>query len=383
MKVLMYAIFPSDSCSPPKGGAETATYNLLCGFKELDVNILVVSFNKDLNKSKEISFSENIRVLLFPYKYKHSTILEILLHSKKILKSLHRKYKPDIVHIQGNGSKFFTRKVFMTTPVIATLHAILINEYKSINRKVERLNYKIMMHAEKANIKLLKGFIYIADYYKDYFETHYKGLNNSSQKIYNAVHPDFYKRLDEKVDEAGLVYVGVINARKNLLCLLEALDRIKKEKIAFTLHIVGGFGEESYKRKIEDFIAQNNLKENIIFHGWKSQQEVKDILEQNSVFVLPSKAEGLPISIGESMAMGKIVVSSNVGGISEIIQSNVNGYLFEVDDTEELSGILRKVLTSKKTEMSKKARQSALENHSPREVAEKTLAFYKDVLNVN
>ena len=76
MKVLMYAIFPSDGKSP-KGGVETATYNLLCGFRNTGLDVLVVSFNKDIQESKKINFSGNIRILLFPYKYNNSTILEI------------------------------------------------------------------------------------------------------------------------------------------------------------------------------------------------------------------------------------------------------------------------------------------------------------------
>jgi glycosyltransferase involved in cell wall biosynthesis len=382
VKILLYAIFPTDGNSP-KGGVETATYNLLCGFKDMDVTIQVVSFNKDLSERKEIRFSQNIRVLLFPYKFKRSTILEILLHSKKILKKLYKEFKPDVVHIQGNGSRLFARNVFKKTPVIATPHANLINEYKNISRKGERLNYKIMMYAEKNNIRKLNGIIYIAGFYKKFFESHYKGLNVLGQTIFNAVHPDFYKTIEEKENKTGLVYVGVINARKNLLCLLKALDAIKKNNNDFSLHIIGGYAEINYQNKIEGFIAHNNLKENIIFHGWKSQQEVKNILLQNRVFVLSSNAEGLPISIGEAMAMGKIVVSSDVGGISEIIHNNENGYLFEANDHDRLSKVLTNVLTTSNTEICIRARQSAIQNHSPHEVAKKTLGLYSRAIAVN
>ena len=148
MKVLMYAIFPSDGQSP-KGGVETATYNLLCGFAKLDVDILVVSFNKDILKEKAIQFSPNIEIKLFPYKYLKSTVLEIIFNSVKILKKICLQYTPDIIHIQGNGSRFFVNKYLRKFPIVATPHGILINEYKNLKRKSEKLNYKIMMYFEK------------------------------------------------------------------------------------------------------------------------------------------------------------------------------------------------------------------------------------------
>lgn len=380
MKVLMYAIFPSDGQSP-KGGVETATYNLLCGFKQLDIDILVISFNKDISETKEIQFSPSILIKLFPYRFRSSTILEIFFNSAKVLKKQCQQFKPDIVHIQGNGSRFFVNKSFKGIPIVSTPHAILTNEYKNLRKKSEKFNYKIMMYIEKKRIKFLNGIIYIADFYKEFFEKKYPACATKQNiTLSNAVRPIFFEQ-DYKIAKTNeLVYVGVINRRKNLITLLEALKELIADNINFHLNIVGGYDDNDYKDEIENYIAKEKLSDNITFHGWKTQSEVLKIIQARDIFILPSKAEGLPISIAEALSLGKVVVSSNVGGIPEMITHGENGFLFSPEKPGDIVKLLFTLHDNPEliNSIGKNAKEKALKKYLPLEVAKSTLNFYQE-----
>jgi len=88
--------------------------------------------------------------------------------------------------------------------------------------------------------------------------------------------------------------------------------------------------EPHQKSKLESEIKSYNLEEKVKLMGFKS--DIKSLLKESSVFVLPSISEGHPNTILEAMAEGVPVVASNVGGIPEIIQDGENGYLLKHTD---------------------------------------------------
>jgi len=379
----MYAIVPCEE-KPTKGGIETATFNLLLGLKHCDLEINVISFNKNLTVVKNVQFSANIVLTCFPYKYKFSTIAEIFFHSSKILANYVKNYNPDIIHIQGNGSRLLVCRKIKNTPIVVTPHAILEFEKKTIKNFLKRINYKIMMYYEKKYINNITGLIFIAKYYENYFTNKYPRLMSMNKMIIsNALNPVFFKNISlNNKTENTLVYVGIISPRKNIMILLEALTELKNNNKIFKLLIVGGFFSKDYENKIFKYIKANHLNDQITFLGWQSQKEVINIINDANIFVLPSLIEGLPVSIAEAMALGKTVIASNVGGIPEMIIDGQNGFLFNNNDKNQLIAILYKlydnsVLLSK---IGTIALKSANERYAAATVGSKTMSFYKEIL---
>jgi glycosyltransferase involved in cell wall biosynthesis len=73
------------------------------------------------------------------------------------------------------------------------------------------------------------------------------------------------------------------------------------------------------------------------FAGRIPHEKIPDYLDQADIFVLPSLSEGLPIVILEAMACGLPIVATRVGGIPDIIEEDVNGYLVESGDFQGLA----------------------------------------------
>jgi len=87
----------------------------------------------------------------------------------------------------------------------------------------------------------------------------------------------------------------------------------------------------------------------------------------------------MPVSVAEALSMGKIVVASNVGGISEMITHKENGFLFNKGDIDALQEIILDILEGHVdcASMTSNARKRARETFHPAGVAERTVDFYR------
>lgn len=101
--------------------------------------------------------------------------------------------------------------------------------------------------------------------------------------------------------------------------------------------MIGGDGEID---KVKQYIKENNLDDIAEYIGWVSGEEKNKLLNEVDVFILPSYNEGLPISILEAMSYNLPIVSTNVGGIPEILKNEYNGYLINPGDLEALENAI-------------------------------------------
>ena len=140
-----------------------------------------------------------------------------------------------------------------------------------------------------------------------------------------------------------LLYIGRLAAVKGLPVLFESLSKLKCNYPDFSLTLVGDGVE---RLELEKLGSELGLAKHLEFVGYKSQAEVRDYLQKSDVFVLPSFAEGVPVSLMESMAAGVPVVSTQVGGVSELVENGVSGYLVPPGDAISLAEKIEILLTN-------------------------------------
>lgn len=134
-----------------------------------------------------------------------------------------------------------------------------------------------------------------------------------------------------------LCCTGTINTRKGHLYIIEALNRIHKDKLT-NIH-VDFFGEGPQRVVLEDLVKQYGLENHIKFYGSVPNVEVYRHLAANNIYILMSQNEGLPISIIEAMRAGLPVISTKIAGIPEIVKEGYNGLLLN-PSTDELIPLL-------------------------------------------
>ena len=128
----------------------------------------------------------------------------------------------------------------------------------------------------------------------------------------------------------SFAYVGRYDIHhKGLDMLLSAAHKLSQNNIEYTLNLYGAGGQEFIVQK---FINFYQLKTTFI----NKHTHVEKIWEDNDVLLLTSRQEGQSLALLEAMALGKIVVTTNVGGANEIIQNGVNGFIANSVSTEDI-----------------------------------------------
>lgn len=135
----------------------------------------------------------------------------------------------------------------------------------------------------------------------------------------------------------NILHVGRLVEKKGVPDLIRAFAKATKEVHGMTLHLVGAGREENQCRAL---VKEYNLHDSVVFHGWKSPQQVKALMQQCDLFVLNSRVdskgdtEGLPNGLLEAMAMTKPVLSTLHAGIPLAVENEVSGVLVKERDTE-------------------------------------------------
>lgn len=378
MKIIIVAPYPYPG-NPTKGGVEAVVYNLLEGFRYFpEIQVLVLSFMHSIDN--EVQVAENIVVRFIKQKYK-SIKIELKRHAAEVLLRVNESWQPDIIHVEGNGSNLLLFHPSYASKLIYTQHGILSEERKAHKSLRSKINFWLSECIECKYRKKIHNWIFISNYNKNLNQDLIKlGINN--KLIYNPVNPLYYEVKVTTFNNQSVYFVGVLTYRKGIHILVEALGKVKNNIHA---NVIGGFGSNEYRKQIKNLINRVGKQENVTFYGWKNSTEIQDIVTNDLFMILPSYQETLPVVIAEAMAMGKIVIATNICGIPEMVIDNVTGFLFEPGNSDALAQLLDKVSKMPKSQlevMSQKAKERALLLYYPKQVAQDHIDFYDSVMKL-
>lgn len=244
--------------------------------------------------------------------------------------STNRKIK--IIHIHGASYGSFYRKLLIFT-IAKFLYGKRIIYH--IHGGEYHLFYK---NSKKVLKKLIRYFISNAHFVitlSESWEIYFK--ENFKPRLIEIL-PNIIDYPVQIIPKSGsgpvsLVFLGRIGQRKGIYDVLKLLQQYKSEYFDKIIFTIGGDGETRY---IEQLIDSYKISGFVNFIGWVDEKQKKEILGNSDIYLLPSYNEGLPISILEAMSYGMAIISTNVGGISEIVKDHENGILITPGDTGEL-----------------------------------------------
>lgn len=142
-----------------------------------------------------------------------------------------------------------------------------------------------------------------------------------------------------------IVYAGVLIPRKGVHYLIRAFSIVATEFPQARLVIIGGAENAPYAEGLKSAVSKLDLDGRVEFVGEMSQVALAQRMRRGLVFVLPSVSEALGRVVVEAMATGTPVIASRVGGIPEMVQDGITGFLVPPGDEELLAAKLRWVLS--------------------------------------
>jgi len=233
------------------------------------------------------------------------------------LKKIYKFIKPDVIHLHSSKIGVLGRLAFPKSKIVYSVHG-----FDSI-----RIAYRKYLFLEKFLKNKCKAIVLASNYDKRNMIN--EGIKNNLHIIYNGIHiPQPEKELlIEGIDKYGKVVMCI--ARISPQKRFESFIKIAKLLPKYAFVWIGADKE---------YI---DLPENVFcLMGFPDAQKYIQLAD---IFVLPTNYEGVPVVIIDALSYGKPVVSSNVGGISEIVLNDQNGFVIENDDklfAEKISYIL-------------------------------------------
>ncbi|WP_263602929.1 glycosyltransferase [Chryseobacterium sp. PET-29] len=262
---------------------------------------------------------------------------ERIRHSlKPILREIYRR-KPDIVFSgfgEVNAYLSLFIKLFPKTKFIA-------RETNVVTRHVTRKEIKFFYNFYNNYDKIIAQS---DDMMRDLIRN-FSIKSSKIVKINNPVDFDFIesklasaqKPESFKLNYKNVVAIGNLSARKGFDNLLKVFSRLKNENIL--LHILGDGKDREMLHQMKDFLGL----EHVIFHG--RQENPYEFLKYADLFILSSRYEGFPNVLLEAGACGIYSLANNCpGGINEIIQNETNGEVSDIENYEDFSQKILKIL---------------------------------------
>ncbi|MBD2160580.1 glycosyltransferase [Limnothrix sp. FACHB-1083] len=142
-------------------------------------------------------------------------------------------------------------------------------------------------------------------------------------------------------DKLRILYAGLVIQTKGPHTLLEALTVLQQQQMDFECTIAGNAIHADYLAALQQYLQQTGLVHRVRLVGHLDRSQLADCFAQHNVFVFPSiQPEAFGIVQVEAMAAGLTVLSTGVGGASEVIESGVSGLLFPAGDPIALAQAL-------------------------------------------
>ena len=262
----------------------------------------------------------------------------------------------------------------MKIPLDFSSYLLHIHLMEKNNLIAKLINYSWFKFFTKVVIKKINYIRTLNEkMYVDLIKLHFPG--DRILKIPNGINSRGYFKIKKK-EHPNIHYgfVGRLTEFKNLKFLLDVFKLYLESYPEDKLFIYGKGSEEKY---ISDFIQNNNLKENIILHGFEKDKAV--IYSNIDVVIDPAFGQGISNANLEAMCTNTFVIASNVFGNIDIIKNNITGLLFNPFDKNSLLKKLKFYKENSKlsSEILLNARNEVLKNYDIDIITSKIYNFLK------
>jgi N-acetyl-alpha-D-glucosaminyl L-malate synthase BshA len=234
------------------------------------------------------------------------------------------------------------------------------------------------------SIEQSDGVTAISQYLRDRTQKVFD-VKNKIEVIPNFVNCDEYLRKPEWVaqrqefaadNERILVHLSNFRPVKRVLDVIEIFDRVRKKTPAKLLLV----GDGPDRSQAEWLAVQKGIHDHVVFLG--KQDQIKETLAISDIMLLPSELESFGLAALEAMACEVVPIATRAGGVPEVIDHEVSGFLADVGDVETMARYATDLLSdeARLRAMGKQARESARAKFCTSKIIPLYEDFYRRVL---
>ncbi len=313
-------------------GAETMVENLSCGLAAEGCDVLVISFF-DLHTA----ITERIENRGIKIKYlgkKRGFDPSIISKMRKIIKA----YQPDVIHTHRYVLPYaFLASMGFKAKRVHTVHNVAQKEQTKVGKNINRVLFRYFNVVPVALSKEIQRTI----------QEVYGLPDNRIPVVFNGIDLSrcIVKESYARKDTFTVLHIGRFMDVKNHELLLRSFARFKGQHSDARLQLLG---DGELKENKMQLAGQLNITDAVEFAGLQSN--VYPWLHNADVFILPSKFEGMPMTLIEAMGTGLPIIASNVGGIPDMLSSQKEALLIEPKEEKIIEALEMVYSDAKKRE---------------------------------
>jgi len=374
-----------DNEFPPLGGGtgviNEQLFKQFAQYPEIEIDLVTSSRTKDVYEKEE--FAKNITIHKVPVNNKnihHSTAPELLKYAYRGLRysqELHALKKFDFSFAFAGvpaGGISYALKFQKDLPYILSLQGPDIPgfeaRYKFLYPVLKPVLKKIWTNAEIVLTQSEHQEYLASKFIPDFV----------MQRIPNGVDTETFNAEHKNYDTVNIICAARLIRRKGQNHLIEVCAELKRDlkNVKFRLSLVGTGDDENFLKQLANELS---VSSEINFLGYVSRENMPNTYREASIFVLPSQNEGMSVALLEALASGLPAIVTKVGGTSELVRDDENGFTFDFGNKTALRQHLETLVKDSSLRKAFGLRSRAIaEEFSWKIVAEKHMEVFANTL---
>lgn len=365
---------------PSYGGPVTSLNAILNASCENGINVDVLStnagFDKHLSTDTDAYLRPDVKKHIFDLSFPRFWFYSSGM--KNWLENHVTQYDLLHLHIPFTAPFFMASKAAIKNkiPVVATLHGLLDPWSMSHKALKKSLYYQMIERSHLSSITAL--------HVTSSLEAQaVKNLNlsvavkNFPLSVASSCVPRI-KKTDENL--VRLLFIGRLHPVKSIPTILDAVKHLKNSGMNVVLDLAG-CGDPSYEQFLREKINNNQIQDQVIWHGHANEAQKISLYQHADLFVLPSLHENFGLAAAEAMGVGlPVIVSDQVGLASDVLDTH-SGLVVPAGDDFSLAEAVKKIYGQKLSiPMGQAALDLVKNRYAPHVFSTKLVAMYRAVL---
>jgi glycosyltransferase involved in cell wall biosynthesis len=380
MKVLMIGAYPLEP-GMVHGGIESVTSTLVPALAANDdvESVTVLRFHYGEATTDYRREGPKVEVYYVRGQDRFRTLTGSILDVRKARK-LVAQIKPDVVHGQEIGwlGDIATR---CSPRSVVTVHGLPHVEIRLSARQSLRDKLRIRPIEMMVGRVLRRAKVVIS--ISTYDKSRLLGLIHGTRvSIANPTGVEFFSLAPSGPTAPRMLFAGVMTPRKNVVGLVNAFAQVHAAFPTARLAVVGPQPDANYAQAVRDRVTELGLDRCVDMIGLVDNDRLREEIAAARAIVMFSREETAPTIVAQAMAAGKPVVASRVGGIPEMVNDGISGFLVEPEDEDALAERMQRLLEDQELclGMGQQGRDLALQRFAPDAVAAQTVEAYRTAI---
>lgn len=289
-----------------------------------------------------------------------------------------KSFRPQLIYITANTCGIAFYKDFIIVQMLKMMGCKIVMHFhnKGVANNQDKWYYSYLYkkYFNKVKVILLSNHLY----------SDIKKFVNQGDVYYcpNGIPPseNFKKKTGNNAHTTTILFLSNLIPEKGYLDLLYACKILKDKKKEFVCHIVGGETQQCHAKDLLSLIDKYDLQKHVYYLGSKRGIEKEKAFINADLFVFPTYNDCFPLVLLEAMQHGLPCISTNEGGIPDIIDNDKTGYVIEKKDSTALAEKINVLLNNEnlRAEMGRRGQEKYLKLFTLQSFEERFTAILND-----